>query len=102
MELHSSQLLASSTSTVDVARLCRCCLGSAVQVGMVLLPLLMLIGWGIGREISLGVDASLAFFLILAALLVCQVTRLGKSDWLQGALLVGLYALIAVYYALLP
>ena len=69
---------------------------------MTLLPVLVLVGWAVSKEIQLGEDVSFMVFTILAALMVCQVTRIGRSDWLQGFYLVVLYILIALYYALLP
>lgn len=69
---------------------------------MLVLPVLLLVGWVSGHELSVGADLNLAIFTLLAAGLVCQVTRLGKSDWVQGLLLLSLYVVIALYYALLP
>ncbi|CAL5223212.1 g5688 [Coccomyxa viridis] len=79
-----------------------CCLGSAVQVVMVVLPVLVLTGWAAGREVELGMEVSFILITVLATLVVCHVTRLGRLDWLQGAYLISFYVLIATYYALLP
>ena len=81
---------------------CRCCLGSAVQVVMVVLPVLVLTGWAAGRKVELGMEVSFILITVLATLVVCHVTRLGRLDWLQGAYLISFYVLIATYYALLP
>lgn len=73
-----------------------------MQVVMILLPVLILLGWAVGKEVDLGVDVSFIIFTFLGTLLVCHVTRLGRSDWLQGFYLAFFYILIALYYALLP
>jgi Ca2+:H+ antiporter len=71
--------------------------GSSMQVALFLIPLLVVIGWGLGNdEMSLSFDLFQVAVLFVAVLLTNYLIGDGKSHWLEGLLLICLYAIIAV------
>ncbi|KAL7789080.1 Ca2+ transporter [Trichoderma ceciliae] len=71
--------------------------GSSMQVALFLIPLLVVIGWGMGNdEMNLSFDTFQVAVMFVAVLLVNYLIGDGKSHWLEGWLLICLYAIIAV------
>ncbi|KAI1493545.1 Sodium/calcium exchanger protein-domain-containing protein [Biscogniauxia mediterranea] len=72
-------------------------IGSSMQVALFLIPLLTIIGWGMGnQDMTLAFDTFQIVVLFVAVLLVNYLIGDGKSHWLEGALLICLYLIIAV------
>lgn len=73
------------------------CIGSAIQVALVLAPLLVLISWAIGRPMSLVFRNPLDLFAITgAAFVVNSIAGDGETTWFEGVLLVGVYVLFGL------
>ena len=71
--------------------------GSSMQVALFIIPLLVIIGWGMGIDsMSLSFDPFQVAVLFVAVLLVNYLIADGKSHWLEGMLLLCLYCIIAV------
>ncbi|KAF1737872.1 Vacuolar calcium ion transporter [Beauveria bassiana] len=71
--------------------------GSSMQVALFLIPLLVIIGWGLGNEyMDLSLDEFQVAVMFVAVLLTNYLIGDGKSHWLEGFLLICLYAIIAV------
>ncbi|KAK3353114.1 putative vacuolar membrane-associated protein [Lasiosphaeria hispida] len=71
--------------------------GSSMQVALFIIPLLVIIGWGMGMDdMNLSFDPFQVAVLFVAVLLVNYLIADGKSHWLEGMLLICLYAIIAV------
>ncbi|KAK0745178.1 Sodium/calcium exchanger protein-domain-containing protein [Apiosordaria backusii] len=71
--------------------------GSSMQVALFIIPLLVIIGWGMGIDaMTLSFDPFQVAVLFVAVLLVNYLINDGKSHWLEGMLLMCLYAIIAV------
>ncbi|KAK7738938.1 hypothetical protein SLS63_002275 [Diaporthe eres] len=71
--------------------------GSSMQVALFLIPLLVIIGWGMGvEEMGLSFDVFQVAVLFVSVLLVNYLIGDGKSHWLEGMLLMCLYVIIAV------
>ncbi|KAI1267120.1 Calcium/proton exchanger [Xylariaceae sp. FL1019] len=72
-------------------------IGSSMQVALFLIPLLVIIGWGIGNEdMTLAFDTFQIVVLFVAVLLVNYLIGDGKSHWLEGVQLITLYVIIAL------
>jgi Ca2+:H+ antiporter len=70
--------------------------GSSMQVALFLIPLLVVIGWGMGKdEMNLSFDMFQVAVMFVAVLLTNYLIGDGKSHWLEGFLLICLYAIIA-------
>ncbi|KAL9109052.1 MAG: hypothetical protein Q9227_006292 [Pyrenula ochraceoflavens] len=72
------------------------CLGPSIQTALLNAPLVVLVGWGLGKPMDLGFDTFFVILLVLSILVVGNFLRDGKSNYLEGALLVFVYTLIAV------
>lgn len=71
--------------------------GSSMQVALFLIPLLVVIGWGKGNDdMKLSFDFFQVAVMFVAVLLTNYLIGDGKSHWLEGFLLICLYAIIAV------
>ncbi|CAK1363740.1 unnamed protein product [Cercospora beticola] len=72
-------------------------LGASIQTALLNAPLVILVAWGIGvQNMALNFEQYDAIVLIIAIIVVGNFLRDEKSDYLEGALCVMVYALIAV------
>ena len=71
-------------------------LGASIQTALLNTPLVVIVGWGLGTSMDLGFRPFEAIVLILAILVVGNFLRDGKSNYLEGALCVLTYIIIAV------
>lgn len=75
------------------------CIGSAIQVALVVAPLLVVASFLIGRPMTLVFTNPLDLFAIgVTALIVNSVAGDGETTWFEGLLLVGVYLLLALAY----
>ncbi|KAH9908428.1 Sodium/calcium exchanger protein-domain-containing protein [Xylariomycetidae sp. FL2044] len=72
-------------------------IGSSMQVALFLIPLLVIIGWGMGNtDMTLAFDIFQIVAIFFSVLLVNYLIADGESNWLEGFLLMCLYIIIAV------
>ena len=75
------------------------CIGSAIQVALVVAPLLVIASYLLGRPMTLVFANPLDLFAIGAtALIVNSVASDGETTWFEGLLLVGVYVLLALAF----
>jgi len=76
------------------------CIGSAIQIALVVAPVLVLASWAIGgRPMNLVFGSPLDLFAIAgAAFIVRSVGADGETTWFEGLLLVGVYILFALAF----
>jgi Ca2+:H+ antiporter len=75
------------------------CVGSAIQIALVVAPLLVLTSWAIGHPMNLVFGNPLNLFAIAgAAFIVRSVAADGETTWFEGLLLVGVYTLFALAF----
>lgn len=73
------------------------CIGSSIQVGLVVAPLLMLISLALGDPMTLVFPDVLDLFAIVSAVLITKsIAADGETNWFEGLMLVGVYALLAL------
>ena len=73
------------------------CIGSAIQVALVLAPLLVLISWAIGKPMTLVFSNPLDLFAIAgAAFIINSIASDGEVTWFEGVLLIGVYVLFGL------
>ncbi len=71
------------------------CIGSAIQVALVVAPLLVILSWLIGHPMTLVFRDPLELFAIAGtALIVNAITGDGETTWFEGVLLIGVYVLL--------
>lgn len=72
-------------------------IGASIQTALLNTPLVVIVGWGLGKNhMDLNFELFDAVVIILAIVVVGNFLRDEKSDYLEGALCVFVYILIAV------
>jgi Ca2+:H+ antiporter len=75
------------------------CVGSAIQIALVVAPVLVLASWVIGHPMNLVFGSPLDLFAIAStAFIVRSVAADGETTWFEGLLLVGVYVLFALAF----
>jgi Ca2+:H+ antiporter len=75
------------------------CVGSAIQMALVVPPLLVLLSAAAGRPMNLVFHNPLyPFAVVSTAFVVNVVARDGKTAWFEGLLLVGVYLLFELSF----
>jgi Ca2+:H+ antiporter len=75
------------------------CVGSAIQIALVVAPVLVLASWVIGYPMNLVFASPLDLFAIASAGFIVRVIAAdGETTWFEGLLLVGVYLLFALAY----
>ena len=74
--------------------------GSSTQIAIFVAPLMVLLAWAIGVPLSFefGLLETIATF--LAVLITNAIAADGKSNWLEGTMLLVTYALLAMTFSL--
>lgn len=74
-------------------------LGSAIQVALVVAPLLVILSWLTGHPMSLVFSNPLDLFAIAATVFaVNAIAADGETSWFEGVLLIGVYLLFAIAF----
>ncbi|MGA2848411.1 MAG: calcium/proton exchanger [Terracidiphilus sp.] len=75
------------------------CLGSAIQIALVVAPVLVITSWVMGHPMNLVFGSPLDLFAIVsAAFIVRFIVADGETTWYEGFLLIGVYVLFALAY----
>lgn len=78
-------------------------LGSSIQTALLNTPIVVFVGWGMANyDVDLNFRSFEAIVLILAIIVVGNFLRDGKSNYLEGALCVIVYIIIAICAFYLP
>ncbi|KAF8486048.1 calcium/proton exchanger [Russula ochroleuca] len=76
--------------------------GSSIQIALFVIPFIVTLGWILGKPLTLLFDPFESIVLFLSVLTVNYVVQDGKSNWLEGMILMCLYAIIAVTFWYYP
>jgi Ca2+:H+ antiporter len=68
--------------------------GSAIQVGLVLTPLIVLVGWALNKEMTMYFSLFETVTLVATAFLVNFLILNGRTNFLEGSLLCACYVII--------
>jgi Ca2+:H+ antiporter len=71
-------------------------LGSSIQIAVFVIPVVVIVGWIIGKPFLLDFDPFLVVMLTLSVIHAFFVSSDGQSNWLMGVQLIGTYILIAL------
>ena len=72
------------------------CLGPSIQTALFNAPLVVLVGWALGKPMDLNFEIFMIALLVLSILVVGNFLRDKESNYLEGALLVIIYVIIAI------
>lgn len=75
------------------------CIGSAIQIALVVAPLLVILSWLIGHPMTLVFGDPLDLFAIAGtAFIVNAIAADGETSWFEGVLLLGVYVLFGLAF----
>lgn len=77
-------------------------LGSSLQIVLLVAPVTVLIAWAVGQPLTLYFSLFETLSVFATVLIVSYLVIDGRSNWLEGALLMSAYILIAIASILYP
>ncbi|KAH8896998.1 Calcium/proton exchanger [Thozetella sp. PMI_491] len=77
-------------------------IGSSIQIALLVTPFLVILGWAIGQPMTLRFETFETVAFGLSVLVVTYTVQDGKSNYLEGAMLMGLYVIIALAFWAAP
>lgn len=72
--------------------------GSSIQITIGVIPALVLVGWAVAQPLTLYFQGFETVVLTAGVLLTYTLIADGKSNWVEGAMLVALYLVIALAF----
>jgi len=76
--------------------------GSSIQIALFVIPFIVTLGWILGKPLTLLFDPLESIVLFLSVLTVNYVVQDGKSNWLEGMILMCLYLILGVVFWYYP
>ncbi|KAF3061445.1 Vacuolar calcium ion transporter [Daldinia childiae] len=77
-------------------------IGSSIQIALFVTPFLVVLGWIMDRDMDLHFETFETVSFALAVLVVIYTVQDGKSNYLEGAMLMALYVIIALAFFVTP
>jgi len=77
-------------------------IGSSMQIALLVTPFLVILGWIMDKPMTLHFETFETVVFFLSVLVVTYVIQDGKSNYLEGAMLLGLYFIIALAFLVYP
>jgi Ca2+:H+ antiporter len=74
------------------------CVGSSIQIAAFVIPLMVIVGWITGHELTLFFANFETIVLFVSVMLVNLLIQDGKSNYMEGVMLVTLYLVIALAF----
>lgn len=95
---HSTAILVAMKNRMELAF--QIAVGSSIQLALLIAPILVFTGYFLGNPMDLVFQPLEAAILIASVLIVWASAMDGKSNWMEGVLLLGIYAIcgVAFYY----
>ncbi|KAG6836827.1 hypothetical protein H0H93_002673 [Arthromyces matolae] len=76
--------------------------GSSIQIALFVIPFIVTLGWILGKPLTLLFDTYESVTLFLAVLTVNYVIQDGRSNWLEGFILMCLYVILGLTFWFYP
>ncbi|WP_017662566.1 calcium/proton exchanger [Baaleninema simplex] len=73
-------------------------MGSSLQIALFVAPVLVLAGWVFGQPMDLNFNPFELVAVVVAVALANSVSSDGRSDWLEGVLLIATYAVVGLAF----
>ncbi|KAF9053080.1 Sodium/calcium exchanger protein-domain-containing protein [Panaeolus papilionaceus] len=74
------------------------CVGSSIQIAVFVLPLMIVIGWATGHNLTLHFETFETVVLFSSVLLVNTLLQDGKTNYMEGLMLIVLYFVIGLAF----
>ncbi|GBB83442.1 hypothetical protein RclHR1_10170004 [Rhizophagus clarus] len=76
--------------------------GSSMQIALFVTPFLVLLGWVVGQEMTLYFKSFETVVLFISILITNYLIQDGKSNWLEGVMLLATYVIISLAFLFYP
>ncbi|KAF8184800.1 Sodium/calcium exchanger protein-domain-containing protein [Pholiota molesta] len=97
---HTTAVIVASKGKFDLAM--SVAVGSCIQIALFVIPFLVLLGWIMGKPLTMLFDPLETLVLFLSVLVVKFSVEDGKSHWMSGIVLMSVYILVAVSFWYFP
>jgi len=97
---HTTAVIVAMKNKMDLA--VSVAVGSSLQIALFVAPVLVLAGWVIGQPMDLNFNAFELVAVAVAVFLANSISSDGRSNWLEGILLLATYAIIALAFFFHP
>jgi Ca2+:H+ antiporter len=77
-------------------------IGSSLQIALFVTPFLVILGWIIHQPMTLHFQGFETIVFFISVLIVNYLIQDGKSNYLEGAMCLGIYAIIALAFFIYP
>lgn len=77
-------------------------IGSSMQIALLVTPFLVILGWAIGQPMTLHFHTFETVTFFVSTYITYLVVADGKSNYLEGAMLLGMYFIIALSFYVYP
>jgi len=77
-------------------------IGSSTQVALFVAPALIFLSWAMGRPMTYIFEVSEIVAIATAVAAVNFISYDGETNWLEGALLLAIYAIMALTFFFVP
>lgn len=77
-------------------------IGSSMQIALFVTPFLVILGWIMGQPMTLHFQGFETIIFFISVLIVNYLIQDGKSNYLEGAMCIGIYAIIALAFYIYP
>ncbi|KIM34543.1 hypothetical protein M408DRAFT_325917 [Serendipita vermifera MAFF 305830] len=91
---HTTAVTVSVKNKLDLAL--GVAIGSSIQIFLFVLPFLVCLAWGLNKDLTLNFDVFETVIVTLAIVVVSYAIADGRTNWLEGLVLMTLYVIIAI------
>ncbi|MCS7043480.1 MAG: calcium/proton exchanger [Bryobacteraceae bacterium] len=98
---HSSAILMAWKNRMDLSL--SIAVGSSIQVALFVAPVLVLLSYAVGPSpMNLVFTPAEVLAVVVTAIIAAQIASDGESNWLEGAMLLAVYLILAMAFYFLP
>jgi Ca2+:H+ antiporter len=97
---HATAVVVAMKNKMDLAM--GVAIGSSIQIALLVTPFLVMVGWAIGQPMSLHFETFSTVAFAFSVMVVTYTVQDGRSNYLEGAMLFGLYCIIALAFYVSP
>jgi len=77
-------------------------IGSSIQISLFLTPFLVIMGWIMDKPMTLNFEIFQAVVIFVSVIFTEYLIMDGKSNWMEGAMLLGVYLIVGISYWVYP
>ncbi|MSU77663.1 MAG: calcium/proton exchanger [Gemmataceae bacterium] len=97
---HSTAVLVAMKDQMDLA--VTIAIGSSIQIALFVAPVLVFVGMAMGVRMDLHFSAMEVIAVIVAVAVTAMISQDGETNWMEGAMLLAVYAMLGLAFYHLP